>query len=199
MKAFSYIIIQVRHSGNITVIRCHFLIHVHFQICPSIPVTSLVFLIYFSSLGYNLGSHMSCLFNLLWSGTVSRPCLSFMRLTFLKVQDSGFPECATIWIVRLSFNILSINTTQMKCVLLGASAIMCSSLRTFSPCILHTNSAITHPQTLSRGGGGGLLSPAAANTAHLHRTFSLFFACYPRVPLFTAQLKYHTYHKNCLY
>ena len=87
----------------------------------------------------------------------------------------------------------------MKCVLLGASTVMCFSLRTFSPCILHTNSAITHPQTLSRGGGGGLLSPAAANTAHLNRTFSLFFSCYPRVPLFTAQLKYHTYHKNCLY
>ena len=104
-----------------------------------------------------------------------------MLLTFLKVQDSGFLECAIIWIVRLSLNILSINTTQMKCVLLGASTIMCFSLRTFSPCILHTNSAITHPQNLSRGGGGGLLSPAAANTAHLHRTFSLFFACYPRV------------------
>lgn len=65
MKAFSYVIIQLCHSGNITVIRCHFLIHVHFQICPSIPITSLVFLVYFSSLGYNLGSHVSCLFNLL--------------------------------------------------------------------------------------------------------------------------------------
>ena len=40
MKAFSYIIIQLCHSGNITVIRCHYLIHVHFQIFPIIPITS---------------------------------------------------------------------------------------------------------------------------------------------------------------